>query len=167
MCLLSFFKDAGEKLFGKGQAQAAQLAASSDPSPEKIAAANDAAAQAIETYIRSMSLDATGLMVEFEAASSTVTVRGIAADQATKEKILLCCGNVAGVAAVNDQMTVEQPVDESQYYTVKSGDSLSKVAKEFYGNANAYMQIFEANKPMLSHPDKIYPGQTLRIPPKA
>jgi nucleoid-associated protein YgaU len=167
MGLLSFFKDAGEKLFGKGQAQAAQQAASSDPSPEKIAAANDAAAQAIETYIRSMSLDATGLMVEFEAASSTVTVRGIAADQATKEKILLCCGNVAGVAAVNDQMTVEQPVDESQYYTVKSGDSLSKVAKEFYGNANAYMQIFEANKPMLSHPDKIYPGQTLRIPPKA
>jgi nucleoid-associated protein YgaU len=167
MGLLSFFKDAGEKLFGKGQAQAAQQAASSDPSPEKIAAANDAAAQAIETYIRSMSLDATGLMVEFEAASSTVTVRGIAADQATKEKILLCCGNVAGVAAVNDQMTVEQPVDESQYYTVKSGDTLSKVAKEFYGNANAYMQIFEANKPMLSHPDKIYPGQTLRIPPKA
>jgi nucleoid-associated protein YgaU len=167
MGLLSFFKDAGEKLFGKGQAQAAQQAASSDPSPEKIAAANDAAAQAIETYIRSMSLDATGLMVQFEAASSTVTVRGIAADQATKEKILLCCGNVAGVAAVNDQMTVEQPVDESQYYTVKSGDTLSKVAKEFYGNANAYMQIFEANKPMLSHPDKIYPGQTLRIPPKA
>jgi nucleoid-associated protein YgaU len=167
MGLLSFFKDAGEKLFGKGQAQAAQQAASSDPSPEKVAAANDAAAQAIETYIRSMNLDATGLMVQFDAPSSTVTVRGIAADQATKEKILLCCGNVAGVAAVNDQMTVEQPVDESQYYTVKSGDTLSKVAKEFYGNANAYMQIFEANKPMLSHPDKIYPGQTLRIPPKA
>jgi nucleoid-associated protein YgaU len=167
MGLLSFFKDAGEKLFGKGQAQAAQQAAAADPSPEKVAAANNAAAGAIETYIRSMNLDATGLMVEFDAASSTVTVRGIAPDQATKEKILLCCGNVAGVVAVNDQLTVEQPVDESQYYTVKSGDSLSKVAKEYYGNANAYMQIFEANKPMLSHPDKIYPGQTLRIPPKA
>jgi nucleoid-associated protein YgaU len=167
MGLLSFFKDAGEKLFGKGQAQAAQQAAAADPSPEKVAAANNAAAGAIETYIRSMNLDATGLMVEFDAASSTVTVRGIAADQATKEKILLCCGNVAGVVAVNDQLTVEQPVEESKYYTVKSGDSLSKVAKEFYGNANAYMQIFEANKPMLSHPDKIYPGQTLRIPPKA
>jgi len=167
MGLLSFFKDAGEKLFGKGQAQAAQQAAAADPSPEKVAAANNAAAGAIETYIRSMNLDATGLMVEFDAASSTVTVRGIAADQATKEKILLCCGNVAGVVAVNDQLAVEQPVEESKYYTVKSGDSLSKVAKEFYGNANAYMQIFEANKPMLSHPDKIYPGQTLRIPPKA
>jgi nucleoid-associated protein YgaU len=113
-----------------------------------------------------MNLEATGLMVEFDGASSAVTVRGIAADQATKEKILLCCGNVAGVGSVNDQLTVETPVEESKYYTVKSGDTLSKVAKEFYGNANAYMQIFEANKPMLSHPDKIYPGQTLRIPPK-
>ena len=167
MGLLSFFKDAGEKLFGKGEAQAAQAAAKSDPSPEKVAAANQAAAGAIETYIRAMNLDATGLLVEYNSASSEVTVRGIAPDQATREKIVLCCGNVAGVASVNDQLTVEQPVDESQYYTVKSGDSLSKVAKEFYGNANAYMQIFEANKPMLSHPDKIYPGQTLRIPPKA
>ena len=167
MGLLSFLKDAGEKLFGKGQAQAAQQAASADPSPEKVAAANDAAAKAIEDYIRSMNLEATGLTVEFDGKSSEVTVRGIAADQSTKEKILLCCGNVAGVASVNDQMTVEVPVEESKYYTVKSGDTLSKIAKEHYGNANAYMQIFEANKPMLSHPDKIYPGQTLRIPPKA
>jgi nucleoid-associated protein YgaU len=167
MGLLSFFKDAGEKLFGKGQAQAAQQAAASDPAnAEKKAAADAAAATAIEDYIRAMNLEATGLMVEFDGSSSAVTVRGIAADQATKEKILLCCGNVAGVASVNDQLTVETPVEESKYYTVKSGDTLSKVAKEFYGNANAYMQIFEANKPMLSHPDKIYPGQTLRIPPK-
>jgi nucleoid-associated protein YgaU len=165
MGLLSFLKDAGEKLFGKGQAQAAQQAASSDPSPEKIAAANDAAAKSIEEYIRSMNLDATGLLVEFDGSTSVVTVRGIAPDQATKEKILLCCGNVAGVASVNDQMTVEQPVEESRYYEVKKGDTLSKIAKDHYGNANAYMKIFEANRPMLSHPDKIYPGQTLRIPP--
>jgi nucleoid-associated protein YgaU len=167
MGLLSFFKDAGEKLFGKGEAHAATTAAATDPSPEKIAAANAAAAKAIEDYIRAMNLEATGLLVEFDSTSSVVTVRGIAADQATREKIVLCCGNVAGVASVNDQLSVEVPVDESKYYTVKSGDTLSKVAKEFYGNANAYMQIFEANKPMLSHPDKIYPGQTLRIPPHA
>jgi nucleoid-associated protein YgaU len=54
---------------------------------------------------------------------------------------------------------------EAQYYTVVKGDTLSKVAKEFYGNANKYPVIFEANRPMLSHPDKIYPGQVLRIPP--
>ena len=166
MGLLSFFKDAGEKLFGKGQAQAAQQAAAADPSPEKIATANAAASRAIEDYIRAMNLDATGLLVDFDSASSVVTVRGIAPDQATREKIVLCCGNVAGVSSVNDQMTVEVPVEESKYYTVKSGDNLSKIAKEFYGNANAYMKIYEANRPMLSHPDKIYPGQTLRIPPQ-
>ena len=168
MGLLSFLKDAGEKLFGRGQAQAAQQAAAADPAdPAKQAAADSAAATAIEDYIRSMNLSATGLMVEFDGKSSVVTVRGIAPDQATREKIVLCCGNVAGVASVNDQLTVEVPVDESKFYTVRGGDSLSKIAKEFYGNANAYMQIFEANKPMLSHPDKIYPGQTLRIPPQA
>ena len=166
MGLLSFFKDAGEKLFGRGQAQAAQAAAAADPSPEKVAAANAAAGQAIEEYVRQMNLSANGLKVEFDAATSVATVRGAAADQATKEKILLCCGNVAGVGSVNDQLTVETPVEASTYYTVKSGDTLSKVAREHYGNANAYMQIFEANTPMLSHPDKIYPGQTLRIPPK-
>ena len=47
---------------------------------------------------------------------------------------------------------------------VKPGDTLSKIAKEEYGDANTYMKIFEANKPMLSNPDKIYPGQMLRIP---
>ena len=56
---------------------------------------------------------------------------------------------------------------ESKTYTVQKGDNLSKIAKEFYGNANKYQQIFEANKPMLKDPDKIYPGQVLRIPPAA
>ena len=49
-------------------------------------------------------------------------------------------------------------------YTVQPGDTLSKIAKAHLGDANAYMKIFEANKPMLGHPDKIYPGQVLRIP---
>jgi nucleoid-associated protein YgaU len=68
---------------------------------------------------------------------------------------------------VADEMQCAEPADESQYHLVSRGDTLSAIAKQFYGNANAYMQIFEANKPMLSHPDKIYPGQVLRIPPKA
>ena len=55
----------------------------------------------------------------------------------------------------------------SRTYTVQSGDTLSKIAKEFYGSANKYQQIFEANKPMLKDPDKIYPGQVLRIPADA
>ena len=164
MGLMSFIREAGEKLFGKGDAQAAEKAAEADPN--KAVAANQAASDAIVDYIRSMKLDAEGLSVAFDGAASEVTVSGMASDQQTKEKILLCCGNVAGVAKVNDELTVAAPADEAKYYTVVKGDTLSKIAKEFYGNANAYPQIFEANKPMLSHPDKIYPGQTLRIPAK-
>jgi nucleoid-associated protein YgaU len=78
--------------------------------------------------------------------------------------VILAAGNVYGVAAVQDMMTVDLSQPEAKFYTVVKGDTLSKIAKEFYGNANAYMKIFEANKPMLSHPDKIYPGQNLRIP---
>ena len=89
---------------------------------------------------------------------------GTVPDQATKEKVLLCCGNVHGVSAVNDMLIVDAPEPESQWHTVVSGDNLSKIAKAFYGDANKYPVIFEANKPMLKHPDKIYPGQLLRIP---
>ena len=104
------------------------------------------------------------LKVEYDGSSQAVTVSGVAPDQATKEKIVLCCGNVQGIAKVNDMLTVEQPADESRYYTVVKGDTLSAIAKKEYGNANEYMKIFEANKPMLKSPDKIYPGQNLRIP---
>ena len=89
----------------------------------------------------------------------------IADNQATKEKIVLCCGNVQGVEAVNDQLTVDLSEPEAQYYTVVKGDNLSKISKQFYGDPNRYARIFEANKPMLKSPDLIYPGQTLRIPP--
>jgi len=51
-------------------------------------------------------------------------------------------------------------------YEVKSGDTLSKIAKTEYGNANDYMRIFDANKDILKDPNKIYPGQKLKIPPK-
>jgi len=163
MGLMSFIKEAGEKLFGKGEAQAAKPAASD---PNQTVAANQAASDAIVDYIGKMGLEAEGLSVVFEGGSGEVTVSGMAKDQATKEKILLCCGNVAGVAKVKDEMTVANPEDEAQYYTVVKGDTLSKIAKQYYGDANGYPRIFEANKPMLSHPDKIYPGQTLRIPPK-
>ncbi len=165
MGLLSFIKSAGEKLFGTGSAKAATEAAAADPSPEKLAEASAAAGAAIEEYIRAMDLDARGLAVGFDASTGIVSVAGVAADEATREKIVLCCGNVHGVAGVEDNMEVEASGDGSQYYTVVSGDNLSKIAREFYGNANKYMPIFEANKPMLTHPDKIYPGQMLRIPP--
>jgi len=164
MSLISFIKDAGEKLFGKGEAKAAQEVAERDANAANIERLNKAAGDAIATYITSMNLKVDGLDVAFDGATGTVTVSGVAADQATKEKVVLCCGNVEKVAAVNDLMTVAQPADESKYYTVVKGDNLSKIAKQFYGDPNKYPKIFEANKPMLTHPDKIYPGQVLRIP---
>jgi nucleoid-associated protein YgaU len=165
MGLMSFIKEAGEKLFHKGEAKAAQDAAAAAPTPENVAALSQAAGGAIAGYIEAQGLAVSGLDVGFDATSSTVTVAGVVADQATKEKVLLCCGNVAGVAGVNDLLTVDAPEPEAQWHTVVSGDNLSKIAKKFYGDANKYPAIFEANKPMLSHPDKIYPGQMLRIPP--
>jgi nucleoid-associated protein YgaU len=166
MGLLDFVKSAGEKLFNTGRAKAAMAEAAAAPADEaKIEAANDAAADAIKAYIGSQNLSATGLLVTFDGASATATVYGVAPDQATREKIVLCCGNVSGVAKVNNMMSVDQSAPEAAYYTVVSGDNLSKIAKAQYGDANKYMTIFEANKPMLKHPDKIYPGQVLRIPP--
>jgi nucleoid-associated protein YgaU len=164
MGLMSFIKEAGEKLFGGREAKAAEAAA---PSADTVAALNKSAGDAIEKYIETQGLKVDGLKVAFDGASSTATVEGTVADQATKEKVLLCCGNVAGVGKVNDMLVVNSPEPESQWHTVVSGDTLSKIAKKFYGDANKYPGIFEANKPMLKHPDKIYPGQMLRIPPQA
>ena len=166
MGLMSFMKEAGEKLFGRGEAKAAQEAAAAAPTPEKVAALSKAAGDAIGTYVKAQGLTVNGMDIGFDAPSATVTVAGTVADQTTKEKVLLCCGNVAGVEKVNDLLVVETPQPEAQWHTVVSGDNLSKIAKKFYGDANKYPVIFEANKPMLSHPDKIYPGQMLRIPPQ-
>ena len=165
MSLISFLKDAGEKLFRHAPEQAPTAAASTAASQPDVAKLNETAGAAIEKYIAAQGLKADGLDVKFDGASQTVTVSGVAPDQATKEKIVLCCGNVANVAKVDDKLSVAAasgPV--STYYVVKSGDTLSGIAKEAYGNANAFMKIFDANKPMLSDPNKIYPGQTLRIP---
>ena len=171
MGVLSFIREAGEKLFGGGEAKAAGTGESKTANDAAagagdVAAANQKAAQAITDYIRAMKLDAADLKVAFDGASETVTVSGVAADQETREKIVLCCGNVAGVEKVVDQMTVRNPTPEAKFHTVVKGDTLSKIAKAQYGDANAYMRIFEANRPMLKDPDKIYPGQVLRIPPK-
>lgn len=166
MGMFSFIKEAGEKLFGIGEAKATEVAAKANPTPLNVDAANKAAANAIANYVAKNNLTADGLAIGFDGASGTVIVQGMAETQETKEKILLCCGNVAGVEHVQDQLGVTQQAAEPVFYTVVRGDTLSKIAKEYYGNAMDYPAIFEANKPMLSHPDKIYPGQMLRIPPQ-
>lgn len=158
MGLFSFIKEAGEKLFGGKDAQAATPAA---PSPDEL---NAKAAKAIETYIATQNLGATNVQVAFDGSQGKVTVKGDAPTQEAKEKVTLCCGNVASVTSVENLMAVTNPEPEAQYHDVVRGDTLSAIAKKFYGDANKYPKIFEANKPMLTHPDKIYPGQKLRIP---
>ncbi len=165
MSLISFVKEAGEKLFGGGKAKEAMAQAAAAPTDESVKAANDAAGDAILGYIQSQGLTATGLTVTYDGATTSVSVFGVAPDQATREKIVLCCGNVSGVSHVNDMMSVDQSAPEGTYYTVVAGDNLSKISKANYGDPNKYMKIFDANKPMLSNPDRIYPGQVLRIPP--
>ncbi len=168
MSIISFFKEAGEKLFGHKDTEAAAQQAQAAPDNAALQAqaqqANQTAATAITNYINTQNLPVDGLDVAFDGATGSVTVSGVAADQATREKVVLCCGNVSGVDKVNDLMTGKERAGESRWYTVVKGDTLSAIAKSQYGNANAYMKIFEANKPMLSNPDKIYPGQLLRIP---
>ncbi|OMP32043.1 MULTISPECIES: peptidoglycan-binding protein LysM [Mangrovimonas] len=158
MGLFSFIKDAGASVFGIGKTEAEEAAEATAAKLE----AEAAAAKSLEETITDLDLKVSGLKVGISGDMATVT--GMAYDQATKEKVVLVVGNTAGIAAVDDQMTVEHKEPEAQFYTVKSGDTLGKVAKQYYGNAMKYPLIFDANKPMLEDPDKIYPGQVLRIP---
>ncbi len=154
MGLFSFIKEAGEKLFGGKDANAAT------PADDL----NAKAAQAIATYSNAQNLGVSNLQDTDDGSQGKVTVTGVAPTQGAKEKVTLCCGNVSSVTSVDNQMSVTNPEPEAQYHDVVRGDTLSAIAKKYYGDANKYPAIFEANKPMLSHPDKIYPGQKLRIP---
>ena len=130
------------------------------------------AGDAIAAYINTQGLAVDALDVSFDAPKGQVTVAGlvadVVADHVTKEEVILCCGNVAKVAKVemvNDMLVVNEPEPESLWHVAVSGENLSKIAKHFYDNPNKTPVTFEANQLMLSHPDKIYPGQMLRIPP--
>lgn len=147
MGLLSFVKEAGEKI----------LDAVSGGSKEDQA-------DRLKKHIDSLNLPGAEKVSIAVADDGSATISGDVSSQEDKEKILVAVGNVSGVGQVNDSVTVTQGGAESRYYTVKSGDSLSAIAKAMYGSASDYQHIFEANKPMLTHPDKIYPGQVLIIP---
>jgi nucleoid-associated protein YgaU len=168
MGLFDFVRDAGEKIFGKDDDKAKQR-----PSAKPSATATAAPAKTGPTWdeVREKALTqlldkhgfgVSGLAVD--VAGERVTVSGKVATQEMREKVVLVLGNTAGIAQVDDRLVVERKEPEAQFYTVKSGDTLSKIAKQYYGNANKYPTIFEANRPMLQNPDKIYPGQVLRIP---
>ncbi|HCR0680945.1 TPA: peptidoglycan-binding protein LysM [Klebsiella aerogenes] len=149
MGLLSFVKEAGEKIWD------AVSGSSKEDQADKL-----------KKHIDSLNLPGAEKVNIAVADDGTATVTGDVGSQEDKEKILVAVGNVTGIGQVNDNVTVTQSGAESRYYTVKSGDTLSAISKAMYGSANDYQRIFEANKPMLKHPDKIYPGQVLIIPAK-
>ena len=150
MGIFDFIKDIGEKIGGK------------DDDDRNEALEERMKGNELMRHVMKLGLEVENLRVDFD--DGVATVSGKAADQATRERVILAIGNTAGVARVDDRMTVEDPEPEATFYTVEKGDSLSKIAKEHYGDAMEYPRIFEANRPMLSDPDKIYPGQVLRIP---
>ncbi|AXI02082.1 peptidoglycan-binding protein LysM [Aquirhabdus parva] len=156
MGVFSFIKGVGEKIFGHDEAPA-------NAAPP-AASAQDIA-NALLKRVLDLGLGIDGLSVTYNTDTDTATVAGTAKTQADREKVILAIGNNSNVAkTVVDNITVDSGEPESQIYVVKSGDTLSHISKEFYGDANQYNKIFEANKPLLSSPDKIYPGQSLRIP---
>ncbi|MFC0218459.1 peptidoglycan-binding protein LysM [Pseudochelatococcus lubricantis] len=146
MGLLSFIKGAGEKLFGASEAQAAT-------------------ADDLKKEVEKHGFNAEGLDIQVDG--DKVTVKGNATSTEEAEKIALALGNTLGVAAVENELKVDSPAADAAFYTVVKGDTLWKIAEHHYGagKGGKYEVIFEANKPLLSHPDKIYPGQVLRIPP--
>ncbi|WP_010522960.1 peptidoglycan-binding protein LysM [Aquimarina agarivorans] len=160
MGLFSFIKNAGAAI-GIGKSTAEEAAEKA----EAIKAANEAAASKMVQTASDLGLEVQNMQVIIN--DDTAIVSGLAADQSTKEKVILVVGNTSGIAQVDDQMEIEEAEvqePEATFHTVVSGDTLSKIAKKVYGDAMKYPVIFEANKPMLTHPDKIYPGQVLRIP---
>ncbi|MDG1729225.1 MAG: peptidoglycan-binding protein LysM [Algibacter sp.] len=158
MGLFSFIKNAGAKVFGIGKTDAEEAA---EAAARKLKQ-EETASRKLEETITDLQLQVEGLNVFI--SDDTATITGLAYNQATREKVVLVVGNSNGIATVDDQMTVEHEEPVAQFHTVVSGDTLGKIAKTYYGNAMKYPVIFEANKPMLTHPDKIYPGQVLRIP---
>jgi len=165
MGLFDFVKEAGEKLFGSKEEAAPSAPPAGVSSEEARKAVDRRRAAALVTFIEKMGLKVDDLSVRVDG--ETAKVSGKVASQELREKIVLAVGNVAGIARVDDQLTVEKAEPEATFYTVVRGDTLSKIAKAHYGNAMKYPVIFEANRPLLQDPDKIYPGQVLRIPPLA
>ena len=152
MGLIDFVLGAGDKLFGPKESDQERSAK-------------------LENQVRKMGLPVE--MLRIDVKGEQATVNGKVKAQAIREKIVLAVGNTTGISKVDDrlELVVEKAAapkePEAKYYTVIKGDSLSKIAKTQYGDAKKYPVIFDANKPMLKDPDKIYPGQVLRIPPAA
>jgi len=146
MGLFDFVKDAGRQLFNTD-------------------------AEAADNIKQHLEIKTSGINnIEVEFDDGVATICGDCANQATKDNAILMVGNIAGVEkVVADDMRVpppapEEPEEKAEFYEIVSGDTLGGIAKRYYGKASAYMRIFEANRDIISDPNKIYPGQKIKIP---
>ncbi len=146
MGLFDFAKKVGAKIFGASEAQAAP-------------------AEELKKEAAKHGLDTSNVNVEVQGDKVVLTGQAMSMEEA--EKIILAMGNTMGVAQIESKLAVNDAVPQSKMVTVQKGDTLWKIAETAYGKGKGgeYNRIFEANRPMLSHPDKIYPGQVLRVPP--
>ena len=141
MGLFDFIKEIGHKLFNR----------------------DEEAAEKIKKHIEAMNPGITALGVSY--SNGVVSLSGQAASAEAMEKAVLLAGNVQGVSEVNIDSLQAPPVQEKvEYYIIKKGDTLSAIAKQFYGKANDYPKIFEANREVIKDANLIYPGQKIRIP---
>ena len=160
MSLFGFVKDIGKKLFNK----------------------DEDAAEKIKQHIEANNPGVSDLSVNYE--EGYVGLRGVCDSVEAHQKCVLMAGNVKGVKDVytfglkvkdlemvaaadaddGDKQVIPQSDEKVEFYTIQKGDTLSKIAKEYYGNAMDYPKIFEANREVIEDPDLIYPGQKIRIP---
>jgi nucleoid-associated protein YgaU len=148
MALFDFFKrDKGKELF-EANADAQKRA------------------DAIKREIQRLGLPGN---INVQVEGSKVRVTGDVPDEATRQKLAMIVGNVKYIEAVDDSglSGIQPQARQPKVHEVQSGDTLSSIAKQHYGDANAYQRIFAANQPMLKDPDEIYPGQVLIIPEQA
>ena len=150
MGLFDFVKDVGRQLF-------------------------DTDAEAADTIKQHLEIKTTGLSnLDVQFDDGTVTICGDCTNNAVREQAILIAGNVQGVSKViaddlkapkaAPEAAPEEPEEKTEIYEIVSGDTLGAISKRYYGKASKYMKIFEANKDIISDPNKIYPGQKIRIP---
>ena len=146
MGLFDFAKDIGHKIFGSD---------------------DDDAGEKLKQHVEKDNPGVSGLQVQVDG--NTATIKGEADSPSAMEKVVLMVGNALGISNVeaSELKYPETAAAQSQFYIIKKGDTLWGIAKEFYGNGAKHELIFAANREVIKDPDKIFPGQKIRIPPES